>query len=113
MTTVTITNPTTNTSFGWGYSTTPERNSTRIVPPTAPDYTGTFQSIRKQIAEDRTFRSIASGGTFVNTRWFYDGKAIVNAEEFLWAMNEISINREAAKAGWASRPEIVTIETEE
>lgn len=111
--TVTITNPTRTRKFGWGYSTTPERDSTRIVPPIAPDYTGTYASIRRQIAEDRTFQSLVSGGTFISTRWFYDGKAIVNADEFLWAMEEIYIDRDAAKNGWNSnRPRVVTVETE-
>lgn len=111
--TVTITNPTRTRKFGWGYSTTPERDSTRIIPPTTPDYTGTFASIRRQIAEDRTFQSLVSGGTFVNTRWFYDGKVIVNMNEFLWAMDEIYIDREAAKDGWdSSQPGVVTVVTE-
>ena len=111
--TVTITNPTRTRKLGWGYSTTPERNSTRIVPPSTPDYTGTYASITRQISEDRTFQSLVSGGTFINTRWFYDGKVIVNADEFLWAMNEIYVDRDAAKSGWGSnRPEVVTVITE-
>ena len=112
MTTLTITNPTRTRKFGFGYSTTPERNSTRIIPPSAPGCTGTFASVRRQIEADSTFQSLVSGGTFINARWFYDGKAITNTDEFLSGMNEIYINRDAANAGFGSnRPEVVTIQT--
>lgn len=111
METITITNPTRTQKFGFGYSTTPERNSTRIIPPTAPDYTGTFASIQRQIKADRTFQSFKSGGTWINTCWFYAGKPILNEGEFLSGMDEIYMYRELAQnGGTANRPEVVTVQ---
>lgn len=74
-TTVTVTHPTLRRKWGFGYSTTPERNSTRIIPPSAPYYTGTLRQVRAEIASDRTLRSL--GNTLHVEDWFYDGKRIV------------------------------------
>lgn len=81
---ITVTNPTRSRKWGFEYSTQPERNSTRIVPPTKPYYTGTLRQVRASIDNDRTFASVKSGGTYYSARWFYNGKAViaVNGNEY-------------------------------
>jgi hypothetical protein len=104
MSTITITNPTRSQKWGYGWSTQPERNSTAIVPPTAPDYAGTIDSVQRKVKADRTFTSVKSGGTFYNTRWFYAGKEIVGVsgdnspDAFASWLFELDYLRDAKKA---------------
>jgi len=82
--TVTITNPTRTRKWGWGYSTNPTgRDAYSIEMPSRPDYTGTLKTVQDAIDSDRTYASMKSGGTFINTQWFYDGKRITNRAEFI------------------------------
>ena len=65
--------------FGWGWSCTPTgRDAYEIQTPTHPDYTGTLRQIGEAKATDRTWQSMASGGTFTNQAWFYNGKRITH-----------------------------------
>jgi hypothetical protein len=77
---ITVTNPTLSRKWGWEYSTQPERNSTSIVPPTKPYYTGTLRQVREAIEKDSTFASVQSGNTYYASRWFYDGKPILGID---------------------------------
>lgn len=80
---ITVENPTRTRKWGWGWTNTPTgRDAYSIEIPSRPDYTGTMKQVLKAISEDRTYRSMKSGGTFTNTAWFYDGKRIVNRQEF-------------------------------
>ena len=75
MNTTTI-NPKTR-RLGWGWSCTPTgRTAYEIETPTHPYYTGTYRQIMAAIAEDRTYQSMLSGGTYTNTAWFYLGRRI-------------------------------------
>lgn len=81
---ITVSNPTRSRKWGWEYNTQPERNSTRIIPPSKPYYTGTLRQVRTSIDNDRTFAAVQSGGTYYAARWFYAGKLIlaVNGNEY-------------------------------
>ena len=117
MTTVTITNPTRTRKFGFGYNASPSQgeNGYYFEPPTAPDYTGTFASVQRQIDEDRTYRSFRSGGTLMSTAWFYDGKRITDKERFMWQMNDIYGDREHAQEYRQPTPPTpaITVEVED
>jgi hypothetical protein len=80
---LTIKNPNRSRKFGWNWTCTPTgRDAYSIETPSHPSVTGTIKQIGQEIDNDRTFRSIKSGGTFYNTAWFYDGKRIVATWEF-------------------------------
>lgn len=73
-----VKNPNLVRKFGWGWSCQPTgRDAYSIETPDCPDITGTINQCMKYANENRTFKSIKSGGTFYNTAWFYDGKLIV------------------------------------
>lgn len=100
-----VNNITRTRKFGWGYSTTPERQGTRIIPPTSPDYTGTLDSLLRTINADRTYNSMVSGGTYISTRWFYAGREIIgyvesgstNPDAFAWLLERLDWEREYAR----------------
>lgn len=90
---ITISNPTRIRKWGWEYSTAPTgRDAYSIALPTKPYYTGTLKQVQQSIANDKTFKSVKSGGTFYNAAWFYNGKRIVNKDEFVdwlgWGMEQ-------------------------
>ena len=63
-------------SFGWGYSFTPTgADAYSIVPPAAPDHTGTVKQVIAARDEDRTWN--ARGGAFYSTAYFIGGNRIV------------------------------------
>lgn len=99
MTAVTITNPTRTRKFGWGYNTSPSDGPCGFYfeLPSAPDFTGTFASVIRQINKDATYQSLRSGGTYMSVGWFYDGKLIANSDQFRDQMNDIYQDREWAK----------------
>lgn len=65
--------------LGYGYSCTPTGDDAySIETPGRPDYVGTFRQIRAALSEDRTHRSLHSGGTYTNEQWFYRGRRITH-----------------------------------
>lgn len=86
MSQVKIENPTRTKKWGWGWNASVESGSSgwRIPSPVAPDYTGTIRQVLGAIEQDRTYHSLLSGGTYLSTAWFYDGKRVVNREELNW-----------------------------
>jgi len=64
-------------TLGWGYETQPTGHGTDIEIPTRPYHTGTYRQICSAIPSDRTYQSLRSGGTFINTAWFVGGQRIV------------------------------------
>lgn len=79
---VTVNNPSRSRKWGWGWTNTPTGRDAYSIEMPGIDYTGTLNQIAKAISEDRTYASMKSGGTFTNTAWFYDGRRIVNREDF-------------------------------
>ena len=80
-TTITVTNPTRTRRWGWGWSNQPTgRDAYSIALPTSPDYVGTLAGVQSQIAADRTYAAMKSGGTFTAAAWFYDGRRILLIE---------------------------------
>ena len=100
---LTVKNPSRSRKWGFGYETQPERNSTRILPPSRPDYTGTLAQVREAIDNDRTLASFKSGGTFVNMKWFYAGQMIEGVDDFMMGeafsdfLTELDFERESGR----------------
>lgn len=70
-----------STKFGWGWSCTPTgEDAYSIKTPSKPDYEGTLEKLRKDIANDQAFQNL--GGAFYNTAWFYDGKRILKTRAY-------------------------------
>ncbi len=85
MTIITIENIATETKLGYAICTTPKYKGIEIVRPSRPDFTGTIEQIRQQIAED--FRYLNSIQVFYESSlvFFYDGIPI----EFVWSYGRL------------------------
>lgn len=82
--TITVENATRSRKFGFGYSTKPTGDGPySIETPAAPDYTGTIRQVEEQIENDAYLASLKHG-TLHTTAFFYDGRRIVNEQEFNW-----------------------------
>lgn len=100
---ITIKNPTRTRKWGWGWTNTPTGRDAYSIERPGIDYTGTWKQIYQRITADKTYASMLSGGTFVNTAWFYDGKYIVNQREFKDWLN----------MSYANEPVTIEIEVEQ
>lgn len=74
-----IENPRRARKFGFGWSTQPKRDSTTIIPPEQPQYTGTIKRVLEERGEDPAYRAYGhpNATNFKATLWFYDGQPIV------------------------------------
>ena len=85
MTIITIDNIARETKLGYAICTTPKYKGIEIALPSRPDFTGTIEQIKQQIAED--FRYLNSIQVIYESSlvFFYDGIPI----EFVWSFGRL------------------------
>lgn len=97
----------------WNKSQTESR--LEVDPTETPTHIGTFATVSKAIADDRTLRSF-QGGTFYTTAWFVkvDGqwRKIKNTDENMWNINRLTEKTQNMFGEMKYESDVVTVEIE-
>ncbi len=111
---ITVTNINRRRKWGWGWETTPTGDDAySIKSPPGPAYEGTLRQVEQAIANDVAYKSVKSGGAFINTAWFWDGRRVhstwgyweINPKvsDYDEGRNELIVTQEAEWGwGWAN-----------